>query len=292
MRGKEVKLRLATGGREADIPFSSCLLNERTAVLAEKAAIDGDGINGGIPVSAGAAGVIKTPLTINCAPLLLAAMFGGCDTGIELNGSMSAYGLSLRSAGLSYRFDLTQERGDRMTVYPGCVCTAFELKAAHEQAVYARFRVASSERLAMNNEQLVKAGAGVKAERAAGVFERFSSRGVDYFVNGVAMNSVYGSRVSVSKTEGEAACFVDLERRLRGRGLPGRIRELTITARLFRARYGNGTPGFFVLRFTDLAAVRDMAVIDKPGSLFGTVRYVVLGSAGGEVYAEGAADLV
>jgi hypothetical protein len=178
-----------------------------------------------------------------------------------------------------------------MTVYPGCVCTAFELKAAHEQAVYARFRVETNEECELRNEECI-IRAGVKAERATGGFERFASRGLSYFVNGVAVDCVCVVRVSVSKTDGEAACFVDLERRLRGRGLPGRIRELTITARLFRARYENGTPGVFVLRFTDLAAVRDMAVIDKPGGLFGAVRYAVLGSVKAVVYAEGAGDIV
>jgi hypothetical protein len=127
--------------------------------------------------------------------------------------------------------------------------------------------------------------------------ERFTEQGVRYEIDGGENRDIYGFSVAVKKAGGTRA-EVRIHRVLWAEKVfPAIIEGLTVTAQLYRERYGMGQQveryfGLFRIRLSRLVLMADETLIDSTGPVIGPLRYYCAGGISADVFTDGAGGLV
>jgi hypothetical protein len=297
--GRDCVITLKTQYREIGLPYAEETIREAVSLLKEEAAIEGDGVCGVIRKPRGVTGCVITPLTLESAPLLLALVLGRAGAPLFVSESRNLYKHDLHLWPDCPRFDLIQQRGMERRLYESCRVEGFELRIDRGEesersgegavkAVMLRLDVAG------NNPAVSFPADGALALTGG---ERFTEQGVRYAINGGEHRDIYGFSVTVKKAGGTRA-EVRIHRVLRTeKEFPAIIEGLTVTAQLYRERYGTGQQvehhyGMFRIRLSRLVLMADETIIDSTGPVIGPLRYYCAGGISAEVFTDGAGELV
>jgi hypothetical protein len=272
------------------VPYAEETVREAVSLLAEEAAVEGDGSCRAIRKSNGVTGCVVTPLTIGTAPLLFYLAMGSAGLPVYVSETRNVYRykLGLLPAENGARFDLIQERGGSRKLYESCAVTGFELRIHREQAVKLRLDIQGEQ-----PPEIYPATDPLKTEGG----ERFMGDRVTCRINGTEYRNIYGLTLSVKK-EGGTKTELWIKRALMseefgaGSGdLPDLIEELTITAQLLRDRYEYRYYGMFRFTLSRLVLVSDGTAIGCADGVIGPLRYYVAGPVGAEVFANSGDNL-
>jgi hypothetical protein len=293
--GRDCVITLKTKYREIGLPYTEETIREAVSLLKEEAAIEGDGVCGVMRKSYGVTGCVITPLTLESAPLLLALVLGRAGAPLFMSESHNLYKHELHLWPDCPCFDLIQQRGMERRLFEGCRVEGFELRINRGEesersgesavgAIMLRLDIAG------DNPAVTFPADGALAVTGG---ERFTEQGARYAVNGGENRDIYGFSVTVKKAGGTRA-EVRIHRIPRAeREFPAIIEDLTVTAQLYRERYGMGRHyGRFRLRLSRLVLMADETVIDSTGPVIGPLRYYCAGGISAEVFTDGAGGLV
>ncbi|GHV48556.1 hypothetical protein AGMMS49546_39170 [Spirochaetia bacterium] len=272
------------------LPYAEETIRGAVSLLKEEAAIEGDGVCGGIRKPCGVTGCVVTPLSIETAPFLFVLALGRSEFPVFVSGTRNLYrhtvNLSAMEGGL--RFDLIQDRGTVRTLYEGCRVQGFELRIMRDEAVKLKLDICNAlPGLCFGDHPPVSYSYPERAavyggERA--FCERFKEDGVAYRINGVEQKNFYGLTISTHKAGGTQT-EVRIHRILdSAMELPPVIETLEITAQLFRDSYEFRSYGAFRLSLSRLVLMADETMIDSGDAVIGPLRFYCAGGLSAEVF--------
>jgi len=219
-------------------------------------------------------------LTIGTAPLLLYLAMGSAGLPVYVSETRSLYRYSLNLLPLEDTdcFDLIQDRGIERRVFEQCRAQGFELRFEREQAVKLKLDICG--------ERSASAYLYTDTfERKSG--ERFNGNYVDYQINGLGHDNIYGLTILVKKESGTKT-EIWIRRTLdRGKEIPANIEDLVITAKLMRDKYEYRHFGIFRITLKRLVVVSDETNVNSADAVIGPIRYYVSGGVSTEVFTSG-----
>jgi hypothetical protein len=286
VNGCDCSIVIKTTHQETDIPYSEETLREAVSLLAEEAAIEGDGSYKAIRKSGGVTGCVVTPLTIGTAPLLLCLAMGAAGNPVYVSETRSLYQyrLDLLPMEDADGFDLIQDRGGERRLFEGCRVKGFELRIMRGEAIKLKLDICGERFPAICPYTDT-------FERETG--ERFNGDGVSYRINGQEYKNIYGLTLSTKKYCGTKT-ELWIKRALKQGGfasqsydIPDIIDELVITAKLLRDKYEYHYFGMFRITIKRLVLVSDETDVNSADTVIGPLRYYVAGGVATDVYTSG-----
>jgi hypothetical protein len=271
---------IKTSHGEKDIPYSEETVREAVSILQEEAAIEGDGVCGGIRISGGVTGCVVTPLTLGTAPLLLYLAMGsaGVPVFVSETRNMYEYRLNLIPLEDMERFDLIQDRGTERRLFEGCGVKGFELRYLRGEAIKLKLDICG-ERSGVAYpyvDDFVREGG-----------ERFNGDNVFYRINGKEYTNIYGLTIS-SKKDGGTKTELWIRRALDNEvEFPQLIDEITITTHLVRDRYEVQRFGMFRISLKRLVLLGDETSVKVADTVIAPLRYYVAGNVTADVFTYG-----
>jgi hypothetical protein len=290
VNGCDCSIVIKTAHKETDIPYSDETLREAVSFLQEEAAIEGDGVCGGIRKICGVTGCVVSPLTIGTAPLLMYLAMGaaGLPFYVSETRNLYQYRLELLPMEDTEQFDLIQDRGamrneqlamsNERKLYEGCRVCGFELRVIRGEAIKLKLDI-TSERPPVTYPYTDI------FTREQG--ERFKGDCVTYKINGLDFTNIYGITL-VSKKQGGTNTELWIKRALQNSGdIPTVIDEITITAQLLRDKYEYRYYGTFRITLKELVLISDETEVNAGDTVIGPLRYYVSGGVKAEVFTNG-----
>jgi len=192
--------------------------------------------------------------------------------------SLYRYSLNLLPLEDTDCFDLIQDRGNERRVFEQCRVNGFELRFEREQAVKLKLDICGEHSASgyLYTDTF---------ERKSG--ERFNGNYVDYQINGLGFNNIYGLTILVKKESGTKT-EIWIRRTLdRDKEIPANIEDLVITAKLMRDKYEYRHFGIFRITLKRLVAVSDETNVNNSDTVIGPIRYYVSGGISTEVFTSG-----
>ena len=271
VQGSECSIVIKTAHCEMDVPYSEETIREAVLFLQEEAAIEGDGVCGGIRKNSGVIGCVVTPLSINTAPLLLYLAMGSIGNPVYVSETRNVYRYSLNLLPMedSGSFDLIQDRGNERKFFEGCKVKGFELRIMRDEAVKLKLDICGENPYVVypfiNNN-------GIKSE------ELFNGDSVTYRINNQEYKNIYGLTLLTKKESGIKTELL-IKRVLENTpDIPEIIDEMTITAQLTRTQYEQRFYGMFRITIKKLVFLSDETIVETADAVIGPLRYYVAGT--------------
>ncbi|GHV93675.1 hypothetical protein AGMMS50268_41780 [Spirochaetia bacterium] len=285
VNGRDCCITLKTQYREMGLPYAEETIRGAVSLLKEEAAIEGDGVCGGIRKPCGVTGCVVTPLNIETAPFLFVLALGRSGLPVFVSGTRNLYRHSVNLLAMEggLRFDLIQDRGTVRTLYEGCKVEGFELRIMRGEAVKLKLDICNAlPGLCFGDHPPVSYSYPERVAVCNG--ERFKEDGVVYRINGIEQKNIYGLTISTHKAGGTQT-EVYIHRVLDSlMELPPVIENLEITAQLFRDSYEFRSYGVFRLNLTRLVLMADETSINSGDAVIGPLRYYCAGVLSVDVF--------
>ena len=277
VHGCDCSIVVKTTHCEMEVPYSEETIREAVSFLQEEAAIEGDGICGGIRINSGVIGCVVTSLSINTAPLLLYLAMGSIGNPVYVSETRNVYrnNLNLLPMEDTESFDLIQDRGNERKLFEGCRAKGFELRIMRGEAVKLKLDICG------DNPAVVYLFAN---NGKTGTEELFNGDSVTYRINNQEFTNIYGLTL-LTKKEGGIKTELIIKRCLEsGQDIPEVIEEMTITAKLLRTQYEYRFFGMFRIIIKRLVLISDETIVETADSVIGPLRYYVIGTVGIDVF--------
>jgi hypothetical protein len=290
VQGCDCSIVIKTAHCEMEVPYSEETIREAVSFLQEEAAIEGDGICGGIRKNNGVVGCVVTPLSISTVPLLLYLAMGSIGEAVYVSETRNVYqrSFNLLTFENSDFFDLIQNRqgkneegkGINKTgkLFLGCKVNGFELRIMRDEVGKLKLDICGE------NPSVVYPFANDGKPKTE---ERFYGDSVAYRINNQEYKNIYGLTLISRKDDGVKTELI-IKRNLEcGLDMPEVIEEMTITAQLTRTQYEERFYGMFRITLKRLVLISDETIVETADTVIGPLRYYVAGNISMEVFSSG-----